>query len=63
MSDSESTSIERLLEENPGIDPGSFREDQAALKEMREQGLPTPSYNIDPPHQRRVSVERTEDAP
>jgi|HubBroStandDraft_3_1064219.scaffolds.fasta_scaffold57987_4 hypothetical protein len=59
MSDSElpdpkkSLDLNRLLKQNPEVDPRQVAEVRTIVKARRQAGLPKKSYNIDSPYERR----------
>lgn len=45
--------LDKLLEQNPGVDAEQVREVRSFIKARRSEGHPRRSYNIDSPYERR----------
>jgi len=49
--------LDKLIKENPKVDPEQLREAQEVVSALRKSGAPRPSYGITSPYQR--SQQRT----
>jgi len=45
--------VDRLIEDNPEVNPEQLREAQELLKKLRREGVERPSYDIRAPYERR----------